>query len=312
MTRARRSVASFRDAQKDEGVVFVSVTLGDAERVRPRVAEAEAARRALLFRHVHIATTSVLTMLVCCRPTIAFRTASRTRRGTERVRARRAGRRRRRSNDAARIRVGCVARRGVGAAAERLAPNSLRGAEFRGRAQGVHPAKLRAGQAPVGAAGGVAGRTSTRVGAATGVARGCRRRRLDAREARTSADALGRSRTRRALQQRGPRHALGGVAATRANARAELPRERRARGVEPLDGVVEDLGVIVPGREVRAEPGGKLHADRPPRHRGHQGGGSGGEARVSRRLARVAVEFSSPVCRAACANSSIDNKSLRN
>ena len=283
MTRAFRSVASFRDAQKDTRKIFVcvvfaaSTTLGDAERVRPRVAEAEATGRAR-ERHAHIAT------VVRTDFTIAFRTAFQSRRGPEtRVRVwRRGGNRRRRavrirrsfgfSNGISHEAFGAfVARRGVGAAAERLAPNSLRGAELRGRAKGVHPAKLRAGQAPVGAARGVAGHPSTRVGAATGVARGCRRRRLDAREARTSSDALGRSQTRGALQQRGPRHALGGVAATRANARAELARERRARGVQPLDGVVEDLGVIVPGREVRAEPGGKLHADRPPRHRSHRG-----------------------------------------
>ena len=60
------------------------------------------------------------------------------------------------------------------------------------------------------------------------------------------AGALGRSRLRRALEQRGPRRALGGVAATRAHARAELARERRARGAQSLDGVVKDLGVIGP------------------------------------------------------------------
>jgi len=37
-----------------------------------------------------------------------------------------------------------------------------------------------------------------------------------------------------------------GVAATRAHARAELARERRARGAQSLDGVVKDLGVIGP------------------------------------------------------------------
>ena len=180
--------------------------------------------------------------------------------------------------------------------------------ELRGRAKGVHPAKLRAGQAPVGAARGVAGIRVPEAGAATGVARGCRRRRLDARgshelrRARSFANP-GAPAARTTPRARRRRRDARERPARRARARAPSARRAASTASWRFSGSSCQDARSALSRGSSTQTGHRAIAATVA--------GSGRRSAVSRRLARRSGVLLAGVPSRVC-QPSIDNKSLRN